>query len=96
MRTPLKADRKTSHAVAQQVTKKLEQREPKSFIVAELAQPPADSGLPAEAEAPLSNELVDSRLRFVTKCRDGHWQFDELRRAHWSTMMILACLGGPP
>jgi hypothetical protein len=40
--------------------------------------------------------LVDKRADFLTRCQDSHWQFNELRRAHFSTMMMLADLGGPP
>ena len=90
-------------AVAQKVTKEVEKNKPKSFLVADLRAPAADPAAPpgsappiAEAEAALSNELVDSRMRFVQKCQNGHWQFDSLVRAHWSTMMLLASLGGPP
>ena len=41
-------------------------------------------------------DVLDSRVRFLDTCRLRHWQFDELRRAHWSTMMLLANLGGRP
>lgn len=43
-----------------------------------------------------SHELVDDRERFLELCASRHWQFDELRRAHYSTMMLLALLGGTP
>ena len=38
------------------------------------------------------NDLVDSRLTFLQTCMGRHWQFNELRRAQYSTMMILAML----
>ena len=41
-------------------------------------------------------ELVDDREHFHEMCVSRHWQSDELYRAHWSTMMLLAVLGGPP
>ena len=44
----------------------------------------------------ISNEFVDTRSAFLEKCQMYHWQFDELRRAQWSTMMLLALLGGSP
>ena len=50
----------------------------------------------ADADAELSHALVDKRMDFLKLSLDRHWQFDELRRAHFSTMMILAHLGGPP
>lgn len=57
-----------------------------------LRQAPA---LHDEADACMTNDLVDSRLSFLQKCIDRHWQFNELRRAHYSTMMLLAEIGGP-
>ena len=44
----------------------------------------------------LNYNQVDSRMRFLEMCVARHWQWDELRRAHWSTMMLLASLGGAP
>ena len=97
--------RKPSGAVAKQVQSHLgryEQRyEKKVFIVAELG-PGASSargggrGTRSAEEPELSNELVDGRLQFAQKCASFHWQFNDLRHAQWSTMMILAHLGGRP
>ena len=42
------------------------------------------------------NELIDERGVFLEMSMSRHWQWDELRRAQWSTMMLLAMLGGPP
>jgi hypothetical protein len=68
-----------------------------SFLVGDLN---AASGAAAEKapkrEKAATNELVDSRMRFLETSVSRHWQFDDLRRAHWSTMMILANLGGAP
>lgn len=50
----------------------------------------------ASTELEISHSLVDKRMDFLQLCKDRHWQFNELRRAHFSTMMILACLGGEP
>ena len=53
----------------------------------------------ARAEAvdfEISHPLVDKRMDFLQLCIDLHWQFNELRRAHFATMMILANLGGEP
>ena len=66
----------------------------KRFLVATLACDGDPEPQPREEKC--SNDLVDSRMRFVELCQSRHWQFDELRRAHWTTMMILATLGGPP
>ena len=46
--------------------------------------------------AEISSDLVDKRMDFLRLCSDRHWQFNEVRRAHFSTMMLLADLGGPP
>ena len=48
------------------------------------------------SERPITNALVDKRSDFLERCQNSHWQFNELRRAHFSTMMMLADLGGPP
>ena len=54
--------------------------------------PPAEE----EEEPPLSHELLDSRSQLLATARDRHWQQNELRRAHYSTLMMLAALGGAP
>ena len=56
----------------------------------------ARRGRSASAAAPISNALVDKRADFLGQCQSSHWQFNEVRRAHFSTMMLLAKLGGPP
>jgi len=43
-----------------------------------------------------ASELLDSRTRFLELCTSRHWQFDELGRAQWATLMMLATLGGAP
>jgi hypothetical protein len=50
----------------------------------------------AEVGDEISHPLVDKRMDFLQLCIDRHWQFNELRRAHFATMMILANLGGEP
>jgi len=49
-----------------------------------------------EDDIEMSNEMVDKRADFLRQCQRSHWQFNEIRRAHFSTMMMLAALGGPP
>jgi len=56
----------------------------------------ADGSEDAGADPEISDVLVDKRGDFLFRCVDSHWQFDELRRAHYSTMMIMAHLGGMP
>ena len=66
-----------------------------SFLVATLnawAEP-----RPAVREKHIGpNDLVDDRARFLETCVDRHWQFDTLPRAQYSTLMLLAILGGAP
>ena len=67
-----------------------------AFLVATLA-PPEDGPMPVPREKHIgSHELIDDREHFHEMCVSRHWQSDELYRAHWSTMMLLAVLGGPP
>lgn len=42
----------------------------------------------------VSNEFVDTRSAFLEKCQMYHWQFDELRNAQHSTLMLLYYLHG--
>merc|ERR1719409_1354455 len=42
----------------------------------------------------MSNEFVDTRSAFLEKCQMYHWQFDELRNAQHSTLMLLYYLHG--
>ena len=64
----------------------------------EVDDPSALTALMAEHAKPVyfSNDLFDSRAALVGAMRGWHWQWDELRRAHYSTMMMLAHMGGAP
>jgi len=42
----------------------------------------------------MSNDFVDTRSAFLEKCQMYHWQFDELRNAQHSTLMLLYYLHG--
>ena len=66
----------------------------KRFLVAQLNTERWRSTAPAEPEVEVSNDLVDSRMSFLGQCQNQHWQFNELKRAHYTTMMVLARLGG--
>ena len=70
-----------------------------AFLVAKLAS--ADETSPARVHVPRekqigSHDLFDDREHFLEMGLHRHWQFDDLRRAQWTTMMVLASLGGPP
>jgi len=66
-----------------------------AFLVAELAPPAEVMHVPRERHIG-PHELVDDREHFLEMCMSRHWQCDELRRAQWTTMMMLAALGGQP
>jgi hypothetical protein len=78
---------------------------PQRFLVAKLTSTPGSGthGAAAAADAAavgwdyeLSDGLVDKRMDFLELCKERHWQFNEVRRAHYSSMMVLAALGGCP
>ena len=85
--------RAQSLALAAQVKEEVESAA-WDFLVAQLDN--SRGAPPAHREPPCAHELIDSRMRFLETSVARHWQFDELRRAHWSTMMLLANLGGRP
>ena len=47
-------------------------------------EPPAK-----DADPVISSDLTDSRQTFLGHCQLCHWQFNSLRHAQYSTMMIL-------
>lgn len=49
----------------------------------------------ADPDEPIEVELFESRQRFLNYCQTSHCQFDELRRAKHSTMMVLFQLHNP-
>ena len=67
-----------------------------AFLVATLA-PPEDGPMPVPREKHIgSHELIDDREHFLEMSMSRHWQWDTLPRAQWTTMMMLAAIGGPP
>lgn len=46
-------------------------------------------------DAPFESEMFESRQQFLNYCQTAHCQFDELRRAKHSTMMVLFQLHNP-
>ena len=65
-----------------------------SFLVATLK--PSSQPLQPGREKIGAHELVDDRQRYLETCASRHWQHDDASRAAWSTMMLLANLGGQP
>ena len=68
------------------------------FIVVKLVEPhemekPKDVKI-VDPVPLISNEFVDTRSAFLEKCQMYHWQFDELRNAQHSTLMLLYYLHG--
>jgi len=54
-------------------------------------------GPPAKDEDPvISTDLTDSRQTFLGQCQMAHWQFNSLRHAQYSTMMILNHIHNKP
>ncbi|KAL7549416.1 hypothetical protein ACHAWF_012686 [Thalassiosira exigua] len=46
-------------------------------------------------DALIEQECIDTRLQFLNFCQRSHYQFDSLRRAKYTTMMLLAHLHKP-
>ena len=66
------------------------------FIVVKLVDPakPRPSTEIVDPVPLMSNEFVDKRSSFLEKCQMYHWQFDEIRNAQHSTLMLLYYLHG--
>jgi len=52
-------------------------------------------GSTADEDEPQETEMFESRQQFLNYCQANHFQFDELRRAKHSTMMVLFQLHNP-
>ncbi|PKA49281.1 Histone acetyltransferase HAC1 [Apostasia shenzhenica] len=63
-----------------------------SFHMVELESTLSDT---ADEDETRSSEIFNSRLEFLNFCQGNHYQFDTLRRAKHSTMMILDYLHNP-
>jgi len=64
------------------------------FLVVVLRDPEDD---PQKDEDPvISTDLTDSRQTFLGQCQMCHWQFNTLRHAQYSTMMILNHIHNKP
>ena len=60
-----------------------------------LKRPGVYVGDTADDDDPIEMELFESRQRFLNYCQSAHCQFDDLRRAKHSTMMVLFQLHNP-
>ena len=49
----------------------------------------------SDDDPPMESEMFDSRQQFLNYCQSAHCQFDELRRAKHSTVMVLFQLHNP-
>ena len=66
------------------------------FLVVVFRDLPEDQP-PAKDEDPvISTDLTDSRQTFLGQCQMAHWQFNSLRHAQYSTMMILNHIHNKP
>jgi hypothetical protein len=61
----------------------------------ELGLPAKSVSDTAEEDPPIESELFESRQQFLNYCQKTHRQFDELRRAKHSTVMVLYQLHNP-
>jgi len=84
-------------AILNQITEEMRSMR-NHFIVVQLIDPKTLKGMGrAKIVDPvplLTNEFVDTRSAFLEKCQMYHWQFDELRNAQHSTLMLLYYLHG--
>lgn len=60
-----------------------------------LNRPAAQVGDTVDEDPPMESEIFESRQQFLNYCQTTHCQFDELRRAKHSTMMLLFQLHNP-
>lgn len=52
-------------------------------------------GNTTDPDPPIESELFDSRQQFLNYCQSNHFQFDEMRRAKHTTMMVLYHIHDP-
>ncbi|XP_038714551.1 histone acetyltransferase HAC1-like [Tripterygium wilfordii] len=68
------------------------QREKHAFYPAEITDVPADT---KDKDEILESEFFDTRQAFLSLCQGNHYQYDTLRRAKHSSMMVLYHLHNP-
>ena len=86
----LKMDAKDVVQKAQQEMQHLKRH----FLVVVLTDP---EEAPKKDEDPvISTDLTDTRQSFLGQCQMCHWQFNSLRHAQYSTMMILQHIHNKP
>jgi E1A/CREB-binding protein len=62
------------------------------LVVEELGKP---DGPAADPDPTMECEFFDTRQQFLSLCQGNHYQFDTLRRAKHSSMMVLYHLHNP-
>ncbi|XP_068641056.1 histone acetyltransferase HAC1-like [Aristolochia californica] len=67
-------------------------KEKHSFSVVEITDVPADT---KDKDEILESEFFDTRQAFLSLCQGNHYQYDTLRRAKHSSMMVLYHLHNP-
>ena len=60
-----------------------------TFFVVQLLDHPTKQVVPKEPDENMYSELMDSRDTFLGQSRENHWEFCDLRRAKWSTSIML-------
>ncbi|KAJ6367343.1 hypothetical protein OIU77_003658 [Salix suchowensis] len=70
----------------------INQREKHAFYPVEITDVPADT---KDKDEILESEFFDTRQAFLSLCQGNHYQYDTLRRAKHSSMMVLYHLHNP-
>ncbi|KAG9450176.1 hypothetical protein H6P81_010141 [Aristolochia fimbriata] len=70
----------------------IQSKEKHSFSVVEISDVPADT---KDKDEILESEFFDTRQAFLSLCQGNHYQYDTLRRAKHSSMMVLYHLHNP-
>jgi len=89
------SEAKQEEAVLNQITEEMRSMRNHFIVVTLIELKKGQSRATIVDPVPLmSNEFVDTRSAFLEKCQMYHWQFDELRNAQHSTLMLLYYLHG--
>jgi hypothetical protein len=87
--------KKEDHGLLNQITEEMRSMRNHFMVVKLIEMKKGEPRAKIVDPVPLiSNEFVDTRSAFLEKCQMYHWQFDELRNAQHSTLMLLYYLHG--